>query len=125
MFGFKKKEQRPLLIHAKEIFSLIKSDYEAGTAFCLIEFELDGRPCTMGSVLDPDCEETREHIYFVFENKRYDTYEEFERSAEIGGVNLFLADPVITVVRAGIIDGEAVLKTPWGDTRLRKLAIQD
>ena len=79
----------------------------------------------MGSVLIPDSKEKKENIYFVFESERYNTYEEFAEGVEIGGVKLFNADTVIEILRAGIIDGEPMIKTPWGDTRLAKLAIQN
>lgn len=124
MFGFKKKEKKPLFIKAKDVFSIIKSDYEAGIAFCLIEFQLNGINYTMGSVLMPNCEEKKENIYFVFENQRYDTYEAFAEGASIDGTTLCHTDTEIEVLRAGIIDGNAVLKTPWGDTRLAKMALQ-
>ena len=42
MFGFKKKEKKPLLIKTKDVFSIIKADYDEGIAFCLIEFKLKG-----------------------------------------------------------------------------------
>lgn len=125
MFGFKKKEKKPLLIKAKDVFSIIKSDYDEGVAFCLIDFNLKGKIYTMGSVLIPDSEEKKENIYFVFEDEQYDTYEEFTEGVEVGGIKLFNADTVIEVLRAGIIDGESMIKTPWGDTRLAKMAIQN
>lgn len=125
MFGFKKKEKKPLLIKAKDVFSIIKSDYDEGIAFCLIDFNLKGKIYTMGSVLIPDSEEKKENIYFVFEDEQYDTYEEFTEGVEVGGIKLFNADTVIEVLRAGIIDGESMIKTPWGDTRLAKMAIQN
>lgn len=125
MFGFKKKERKPLLIKAKDVFSIIKSDYDEGVAFCLIDFNLEGKIYTMGSVLIPDSEEKKENIYFVFEDEQYDTYEEFTEGVEVGGIKLFNADTVIEVLRAGIIDGESMIKTPWGDTRLAKMAIQN
>ena len=125
MFGFKKKEKKPLLIKVKDVFSIIKSDYDEGVAFCLIDFNLEGKIYTMGSVLIPDSEEKKENIYFVFEDKRYDTYEEFAEGVEVGGIKLFNADTVIEVLRAGIIDGEPMITTPWGDTRLAKMASQN
>lgn len=125
MFGFKKKEKKPLLIKAKDVFSIIKSDYDEGIAFCLIDFNLEGKIYTMGSVLIPDSEEKKENIYFVFEDGRYDTYEEFAEDVEVGGIKLFNADTVIEVLRAGIIDGEPMITTSWGDTRLAKMAIQN
>lgn len=65
MFGFKKKEKKPLLIKAKDVFSIIKSDYDEGVAFCLIDFNLKGKIYTMGSVLIPDSEEKRK-TYILF-----------------------------------------------------------
>lgn len=125
VFGFKKKEKKPLLIKAKDVFSIIKSDYDAGIAFCLIEFKMEGKLYTMGSALIPNSEERKENIYFVFEDRQYDTYEEFAESVEVNGTKLSFSDAKIEVVRAGIIDGEPMIKTPWGDTRLAKMAIQD
>ena len=40
MFGLFQKKRKPLYIHAKDVFAIIKSDYEAGCAFCLAEFLL-------------------------------------------------------------------------------------
>ena len=125
MFGFKKKEKKPLLIKTKDVFSIIESDYDEGVAFGLIDFNLEGKIYTMGSSLIPDSEERKENIYFVFEDERYNTYEEFAESVEVGEIKLFNADTVIEVLRAGIIDGEPMIKTPWGDTRLAKMAIQN
>lgn len=124
MFGFKKKEKKPLFIKAKDVFSIIKADYDAGIAFCLIDFNLEGNVYTMGSALIPNSEEKKENIYFVFENERYDTYEEFIEGAEAGGRKLFDEDTIIEVLRAGIIDGEPMITTPWGDTRLAKMAVK-
>lgn len=125
MFGFKKKEKKPLLIKVKDVFSIIKSDYDEGIAFCLIDFNLEGNLYTMGSVLIPNSEEKKEKIYFVFEENRYNTYEEFTENVKIDGRKLFDADTIIEVVRAGIIDGEPMIRSPWGDTRLAKMAIAD
>lgn len=40
MFGLKKKEKKLLLIRSRDVFSIIKEDYDVGTAFCLIDFNL-------------------------------------------------------------------------------------
>lgn len=109
MFGFKKKEKKPLLIKEKDVFSIIKSDYDEGVTFCLIDFNLEGKIYTMGSALIPDSEEKKENIYFVFEGERYDTYEKFAEGVEVGGIKLFNADTMIEVLRAGIIDGEPMI----------------
>lgn len=124
MFGFKKKEKKPLFIKARDVFSIIKSDYDKGFAFCLIEFRLEGAIYTMGSEAAPDCEEKKENIRFFFEGKQYDTYEDFAEKAEIHGMKLSDSDIVIEIVRAGIFHGEALIKTPWGDTRLARMALQ-
>lgn len=124
MFWSKKKEKKPLDIKLKDVFSIIKSDYDDGIAFCLIEFMLDDEMYTMGSVLTPNSEEIQENIYFVFNDDRYDTYDEFAKNVEINGVKLSNSDEMVTIVRAGIIDGDAMIKTPWGDTRLAKMAIE-
>lgn len=122
MFGVKKK--KPLFIKAKDVFWIIKSDYDEGVAFYLIDFNLEGKTYTMGSELVTDGEEKKENIYFLFEGKQYDTYEEFAESVEVNGIKLSNSDTVIEVMRAGIINGEAMIKTPWGDTRLAKMAIK-
>lgn len=125
MFGFKKKEKKPLLIRSRDVFSIIKEDYDAGTAFCLIDFNLNGKTYTMGSSLIVGCEEKKENIYFVFGAEQYDTYEEFADRVYIDGIKLSDADTIIEVVRAGIIEGTPAIKTPWGDTRLAGSAIAD
>lgn len=124
MFGFRKKKNVPLFIRAKDVASIIQSDYRDGVAFCLIEFQLDGKLYTMGSVLLPNQEERQENIYFVFDGKRYDTYEEFLQNAVVDGIRILDTDTIIEVVRAGIVDGEPLIQTPWGETRLAKMAIQ-
>lgn len=68
MFGFKKKEKKPLLIKVKDVFSIIKSDYDEGIAFCLIDFNLEGNLYTMGAVLIPNSEEKRK-TYILFLKK--------------------------------------------------------
>jgi hypothetical protein len=124
MFGFRKKKNVPLFIRAKDVASIIQSDYRDGVAFCLIEFQLDGKLYTMGSVLLPNQEERQENIYFVFDGKRYDTYEEFLQNAVVDGIRILDTDTIIEVVHAGIVDGEPLIQTPWGETRLAKMAIQ-
>ena len=125
MFNFFIKKQKSLFIKAKDVFSIIKSDYDEGIPFYLIDFNLESKTYTMGSEFIPDREEKKENIYFIFEDKRYDTYEKFAESVEINGIKLSSSDIVIEIVRAGIINGDAMIKTPWGDTRLAKMAIGD
>ncbi len=124
MFGFKKKV-KPLYIHAKDVFAIIKSDYDDGCAFCLADFVYQGRKYTMGSCLIPNSDECQENVFFMFNDSRYDTYEEFAENAVINGVNLSESSEIIEITRAGIIDGEEMISTPWGDTRLEKFAIKE
>ena len=116
---FTRKKKEPLFIKAQDLASIIKSDYGEGYAFSLAEVRLDG-----ASHVLPDCEECRENIRFAFDGATYDMYEEFASNAAMGGVPLGESEAVLEVVKAGIIDGDAALKTPWGDTRLAKKAIK-
>lgn len=124
MFGFKKKEKKPLWIMGKDVMEIIRSDYEAGMSFTLIEFHYKGMPYLMGScVVPPDAEERKENIVFVFQDQSYQDFEEFQAKACIDGVRISELKEPIEIVRAGIIGNDTVLKTPWGDTRLAKKAL--
>lgn len=124
MFGFKKKEKKPLWIMGKDVMEIIRSDYEAGMSFTLIEFHYKGMPYLMGScVVPPDEEERKENIVFVFQDQSYQDFEEFQAKACIDGVRISELKEPIEIVRAGIIGNDTVLKTPWGDTRLAKKAL--
>lgn len=86
MFGFKKKKQKPLWIMAKDVMDLIQSDYETDMSFTLIEFHYQGGAYLMGScIIPPDAEERKENISFVFQDQAYQTFEEFQENACIGG----------------------------------------
>ncbi len=124
MFGFKRKEKKPLWIMGKDVMEIIRSDYEAGMSFTLIEFHYKGMPYLMGScVVPPDAEERKENIVFVFQDQSYQDFEEFQAKACIDGVRISELEEPIEIVRAGIIGNDTVLKTPWGDTRLAKKAL--
>ena len=89
MFGFKKKKQKPLWIMAKDVMDLIQSDYETDMSFTLIEFHYQGGAYLMGScIIPPDAEERKENISFVFQDQAYQTFEEFQENACIGGLLL-------------------------------------
>lgn len=124
MFGFKKKEKKPLWIMAKDVMEIIHADYKDNMCFALIEFIYEGEHYLMGSlVIPPDADERKENIYFVFQDSKYQYFEEFEDSARINGVKVSeLSDP-IEIIRAGIIGNDTMLTTPWGDTRLKKKAL--
>lgn len=124
MFGFKRKEKKPLWIMGKDVMEIIRSDYEAGMSFTLIEFHYKGMPYLMGScIVPPDAEERKENIVFVFQDQSYQDFEEFQAKACIDGVRISELEEPIEIVRAGIIGNDTVLKTPWGDTRLAKKAL--
>ncbi len=124
MFGFKKKENKPLLIMGTEVIEIIKSDYEEDMAFALIEFLYDGKQYTIGScVLPANAEECKENISFVFQDRVFKKFDEFQSAVFIDGKHISQLDKPIEVIRAGIIDHEALLKSPWGDRRLVDKAI--
>lgn len=119
MFGFKKKEQKPLWIMGKDVMEIIRSDYDEGMAFTLIEFHYQGGAYLMGScIVLPDAEERKENISFVFQD-----FDEFQANACINGIRISELEGPIEVVRAGIIGNDTMLKTPWGETRLAKKAL--
>ena len=65
MFGFKKKEQKPLWIMGKEVMEIIRSDYDGGMSFTLIEFHYQEGVYLMGScVVPPEAEERKERIRY-------------------------------------------------------------
>ena len=125
MFGFKKKKQKPLWIMAKDVMDLIQSDYETDMSFTLIEFHYQGGAYLMGSCISPpDAEERKENISFVFQDQAYQTFEEFQENACIGGIKIYELEEPVEIVRAGIVGNDTMLKTPWGDTRLAKKALR-
>lgn len=121
---FSRKKKEPLFVRAKDLASIIKSDYEGGYAFLLVEIRVGNVFHVLGSYVVPDCEERRENIRFVFDDATYGTYEEFASVVKIGGLPIGESEAVLEVVKAGIINGDAALKTPWGDTRLAKMALR-
>lgn len=125
MFGFKKKEKRPLWIMGKDVMEIIQLDYEEDMSFALIEFHYQGGAYLMGScVVPPDAEERKENITFVFQEQAFQEFDEFQANACINGIRISDLEEPIEVVRAGIIGNDTMLKTPWGDTRLAKKALE-
>ena len=79
----------------------------------------------MGScIIPPDAEERKENISFVFQDQAYQTFEEFQENACIGGSKIYELEEPVEIVRAGIVGNDTMLKTPWGDTRLAKKALR-
>ena len=124
MFGFGKKQNKSLLITGRDVVEIIKSDYENDMAFTLIEFLYDGKQYIMGScVLPANAEECKENISFIFQDRVFESFEEFQTAIIIDNKNILQLEKPLEILRAGIIDNEPMLKTPWGDKRLANKAV--
>ncbi len=124
MFGFKKKENKRLLIMGKDLMDIIYSDYEDGMSFTLAEFVYEQEHYLIGSlVVPPEAEEKKENIVFAFQDKAYEDFYQFEENACIDGVKISQLDKPIEIVRAGIVGNDTMLSSPWGETRLAKKAL--
>lgn len=124
MFGFRKKEKKPLKIWAKDVLEIIRSDYYEGMAFTMIEFLYNGKTYRIGSsVLPLNAEERKENIYFCFQDAVYTAFGEFTENSRIDGVRVSDLPQPIEVVKAGIVGPDVLLKTPWGENRLAAKAL--
>ena len=109
-----------------DVMEIIRNDYENGLAFCIIEFQYHNELHQLGSCVFPlDAEEMQENIRFVFDNEIYDTIEELTENVQIEKMCISDLQEPIEVIRAGIINGEALLKSPWGETRLAAYALNE
>ncbi len=124
MFGFKKNEKPMLIIEAKDLMEIIKSDYDNDMAFTLIEFSYNEKKYVMGScALPANAEECKENISFIFQDRVFESFEEFQTAIIIDNKNILQLEKPLEILRAGIIDNEPMLKTPWGDKRLADKAV--
>ena len=124
MFGFKKNEKPTLIIEAKDLMEIIKSDYDNDMAFTLVEFSYNEKKYVMGScVLPANAEECKESISFIFQDRVFESFEEFQTAIIIDNKNILQLEKPLEILRAGIIDNEPMLKTPWGDKRLADKAV--
>ena len=124
MFGFKKNEKPTLIIEAKDLMEIIKSDYDNDMAFTLIEFSYNEKKYVMGScALPANAEECKENISFIFQDRVFESFEEFQTAIIIDNKNILQLEKTLEILRAGIIDNEPMLKTPWGDKRLADKAV--
>ena len=124
MFGFKKNEKPTLIIEAKDLMEIIKSDYDNDMAFTLIEFSYNEKKYVMGScVLPANAEECKKNISFIFQDRVFESFEEFQTAIIIDNKNILQLEKPLEILRAGIIDNEPMLKTPWGDKRLADKAV--
>lgn len=124
MFGFKKNEKPTLIIEAKDLMEIIKSDYDNDMAFTLIEFSYNEKKYVMGScALPANAEECKENISFIFQDRVFESFEEFQTAIIIDNKNILQLEKPLEILRAGIIDNEPMLKKPWGDKRLADKAV--
>ena len=126
MFGFKEKEQKPLWIMGKDVMEIIRSDYDEGMSFTLIEFHYQEGAYLYGILCDSaGCRRSeKKNISFVFQDQVFQDFDEFQAKACIDGIRISELEEPIEVIRAGIIGNDTMLKTPWGETRLAKKALK-
>ena len=74
-------------------------------------------------VLPANAEECKENISFIFQDRVFESFEEFQTAIIIDNKNILQLEKPLEILRAGIIDNEPMLKTPWGDKRLADKAV--
>ena len=60
---------------------------------------------------------------FIFQDRVFESFEEFQTAIIIDNKNILQLEKPLEILRAGIIDNEPMLKTPWGDKRLADKAV--
>lgn len=129
MFHFFKKQPKTLWISMQDVLAIIKSDYDKSWPFEIIEFRYGGTTHRMGACVE-DLEEKfhdnikQEEIRFVFDDQTYTSFDEFVSSVYVDGIPIADVLGPIEVLQAGIVNGETMLSSPWGETRLSEHAIQ-
>lgn len=119
MFGFGKKKPKTLWISMQDILKIMREDYEKESTFELIDFCYKDTVHRMGSCTIPLDEEPRkEDIRFVFDEDVYGTLEEFLQYVRLEGMTLVEMEEDVEVLQAGIVGGETLLSSPWGENRL-------
>ena len=58
-----------------------------------------------------------------FQDRVFESFEEFQTAIIIDNKNILQLEKPLEILRAGIIDNEPMLKTPWGDKRLADKAV--
>lgn len=129
MFKIFKKHSKTLWISMQDVLAIIKSDYDKSWPFEIIEFRYGGTTHRMGAYVE-DLDEKfynkikQEEIHFVFDEQTYTSFEEFVKSVHINGSPITDVLGPIEVLQAGIVNGEAMLSSPWGEKRLSAHAIE-
>lgn len=129
MFKIFKKHPKTLWISMQDVLAIIKSDYDKSWPFEIIEFRYGGTTHRMGAYVE-DLDEKfynkikQEEIHFVFDEQTYTSFEEFVKSVHINGIPIIDVLGPIEVLQAGIVNGEAMLSSPWGEKRLSAHAIE-
>lgn len=129
MFKIFKKHPKTLWISMQDVLAIIKSDYDKSWPFEIIEFRYGGTTHRMGTYVE-DLDEKfynkikQEEIHFVFDEQTYTSFEEFVKSVRINGIPITDVLGPIEVLQAGIVNGEAMLSSPWGEKRLSAHAIE-
>lgn len=98
---------------AKDVMDLIQSDLWDRYVFYPDRISLSGRRVSYGILypFPPDAEERKENISFVFQDQAYQTFEEFQENACIGGIKIYELEEPVEIVRAGIVGNDTMLKT--------------
>lgn len=129
MFKIFKKHPKTLWISMQDVLAIIKSDYDKSWPFEIIEFRYGGTTHRMGAYVE-DLDEKfynkikQKEIHFVFDEQTYTSFEEFVKSVRINGIPITDVLGPIEVLQAGIVNGEAMLSSPWGEKRLSAHAIE-
>ena len=129
MFKIFKKHPKTLWISMQDVLAIIKSDYDKSWPFEIIEFRYGGTTHRMGAYVEELDEKfynkiKQEEIHFVFDEQTYTSFEEFVKSVHINGIPITDEIGPIEVLQAGIVNGEAMLSSPWGEKRLSAHAIE-
>ena len=129
MFKIFKKHSKTLWISMQDVLAIIKSDYDKSWPFEIIEFRYGGTTHRMGAYVEELDEKfynkiKQEEIHFVFDEQTYTSFEEFVKSVHINGITITDVLGPIEVLQAGIVNGEAMLSSPWGEKRLSAHAIE-
>ena len=129
MFKIFKKHSKTLWISMQDVLAIIKSDYDKSWPFEIIEFRYGGTTHRMGAYVEELDEKfynkiKQEEIHFVFDEQTYTSFEEFVKSVHINGIPITDVLGPTEVLQAGIVNGEAMLSSPWGEKRLSAHAIE-